>query len=234
VTMSGHLHWLWWWALDTQPDGDLSAYDPEDIAEAAGWEGDAAVFVAALMNCGPGDKLGFIDPDMRLHDWDEYGGKYRKRSESARKAAQVRWESASNAETEPANAVALRSHSTAHELGNAEERRGEEKPFTLRTQRPGAGRPRPRNPIWDAIVLACGYDGKLTKSQQGRIAAAMKELADIGAEPAEILRRAAIYRIKYPGMDVTPTALSANWANIGTAPAGKFTDVGRGGVFFND
>jgi hypothetical protein len=127
VEMSGHLHWLWWWALETQPDGDLSVWEAEDIADAAGWEGDAHTFVTALLECGPGDKRGFLDPDMRLHDWDEYGGKYRKRSESARNAAKARWESAENAGTEPSNATALPAHYTGHAPGNAEERRGEDK-----------------------------------------------------------------------------------------------------------
>jgi hypothetical protein len=123
IQMTGHLHWLWWWALDIAPDGDLSPYDPDDIADAAGWEGDPSVFVSALMGCGPGDKDGFLDPDMRLHDWDEYGGKYRKRSEAGRKAAAVRWHSDDDAVSEPANANALQSHCDA----NAEERRGEDK-----------------------------------------------------------------------------------------------------------
>jgi hypothetical protein len=125
--MAGHLHFLWWWALETAPDGDLSPYDPEDIADAAGWDGDPDVFVSALIGCGPGEKSGFIEADHTLHDWDEYGGKYRKRSEAGKKAASVRWESAGNAETEAANANALRTHCTGHDGRNAEERRGEEK-----------------------------------------------------------------------------------------------------------
>jgi hypothetical protein len=62
--MAGHLHFLWWWALETQPDGDLSVWEAEDIADAAGWEGDPHTFVTALLDCGPGDKRGFLDPDM--------------------------------------------------------------------------------------------------------------------------------------------------------------------------
>lgn len=68
----GHLHCLWWWALDYAQDGDLSRYEPEDIADAAMWEGDAAEFVTALV------KAGFLDQDgecLRIHDWDDYTGR---------------------------------------------------------------------------------------------------------------------------------------------------------------
>jgi len=230
VTMSGHLHWLWWWALETQPDGNLSDYDPEDIADAAGWEGDPLLFLSALMDCGPGDKVGFIDSDMRLHDWDEYGGKYRKRSEAGRKGAAARWHSEDNAVSEPANATALPSHGKR----NAEERRGEEnKPARAQSRRKPAA-PRERNELWDAIVEACGWDGQpLTKTQQGRTASAAKELREIGASPDEVKRRAIHYRAKYPGMDVTPNALAANWASIAQGPSGgsKVVTLGTGGVY---
>jgi hypothetical protein len=239
--MAGHLHFLWWWALDTQPDGDLSGYDPEDIAEAAGWDGDAAVFVNALLGCGPGQKRGFLDPDMRLHDWDEYGGAYRRRVEAGRESAKRRWDRQKRAESQPADADAMPPQYEPNGLPigtqwapNTEERRGEEKRTTLRPQRQqGAGKDRPRNEMWDALVESCKWNGTLTKSQQGRVAAAMKELSEIGATPVEVRRRAVNYRLKYPGMDVTPTALSANWASIAAPPSGVYTDPGRGGVFFD-
>lgn len=74
-TMIGHLHLLWYWALDLAPDGDVSKFDDDDLSDAADWTGDPATFVAALVECGPGGTVGFIDSDRRLHDWDEYGGK---------------------------------------------------------------------------------------------------------------------------------------------------------------
>jgi hypothetical protein len=40
VQLVGHLHYLWWWALDFAEDGDLSGIDPDDIAEEAMWDGD--------------------------------------------------------------------------------------------------------------------------------------------------------------------------------------------------
>jgi hypothetical protein len=125
--MIGHLHLLWYWALDHSDGGDLSKFDADDLADAACWEGDPAEFVAALVECGPKDTEGFLNVDWSLHDWDEYGGKYGKRVEAGRKAAAARWH------TEP-DADPMRSHSNGnanpmptHSDANTEERRGEKK-----------------------------------------------------------------------------------------------------------
>ena len=64
----GHLQFLWWWALDYAPDGDLSAFTDEDIAEAVMWEGDADM-CAALTSSG------FLDDDRRIHNWADYTGR---------------------------------------------------------------------------------------------------------------------------------------------------------------
>ena len=70
----GHLHCLWWWALEYAQDGDLSAHDAEDIADAGMWEGDSAIFMDGLA------KAGFIDAadnaqSRTIHDWMEYAGR---------------------------------------------------------------------------------------------------------------------------------------------------------------
>lgn len=122
--MIGHLHLLWWWALELAPDGDLSPFDREDVADAAGWTGDADVLVRSLIECGPGDSAGFVEPDMKLHDWEEYGGRYGKRVEAAKKAARVRWD---KRDEQAQNADALLEHDEAQTNGNTEERRGEER-----------------------------------------------------------------------------------------------------------
>lgn len=88
--MIGHLHLLWHWALDYAQDGDISAYDAVDIAEAAMWEGDAEAFVDALVNCGPGDAAGFLaydDGRLVIHDWWDYAGKLvaRRQADAERK-----------------------------------------------------------------------------------------------------------------------------------------------------
>ncbi|MBX5476780.1 MAG: hypothetical protein IRZ18_06625 [Clostridia bacterium] len=89
----GHLHLLWWWAMDYAPDGDISDYDAYDIADAAGWEGEPEAFLDALINCGPGDSPGFVERDefgMRLHDWDDYGNQYKERQAAAERKRRSR------------------------------------------------------------------------------------------------------------------------------------------------
>jgi hypothetical protein len=81
----GHIHCLWWWALDYAQDGDVTGYSPDELAEAAWWEGDPQLFVDALLKCGVRDKPGFLEvtPDGRtlIHDWWDYAGKLIQRRE---------------------------------------------------------------------------------------------------------------------------------------------------------
>lgn len=68
----GHLHLLWWWALDFAQAGDLTNYTSDDIADAAQWEGDPGAFTDALIAAG------FIDREneqLKIHDWHDYAGK---------------------------------------------------------------------------------------------------------------------------------------------------------------
>jgi len=85
----GHLHYLWWWALDFAEDGDLSKYDAADIADAAMWEGEPEVWEAALIEAG------FMDEDRTLHDWYEYAGRFiqlrKEASEAGAKGNHERW-----------------------------------------------------------------------------------------------------------------------------------------------
>ena len=65
----GMLHCLWWWALDYAQDGDIGDADPEDVASACMWEGDATVLLTALRSAR------FLDDDRHIHDWSEHGGR---------------------------------------------------------------------------------------------------------------------------------------------------------------
>jgi hypothetical protein len=76
----GLLQFLWWWALDFAPEGDLVGVADEDIADAVDWGGDAGRFVDALTQAG------FVDEGRQIHDWDEYAEKWiaRRRANAER------------------------------------------------------------------------------------------------------------------------------------------------------
>ena len=88
-TAIGHLHMLWWWALDYAQDGDLSKYQAEDIADAVLWDGSASLLMASLLDAGFLDQP---DGNPRIHDWDEYGGKLlaKRKADAERKAKAAR------------------------------------------------------------------------------------------------------------------------------------------------
>lgn len=88
----GHLHCLWWWALDFAEDGDLTRTEPEDIADAAMWDGDPAALVTALVEAGFCDTG--EDGMLRLHDWDDYAGRLVERRKKERERARARRASA--------------------------------------------------------------------------------------------------------------------------------------------
>ena len=87
----GHLHCLWWWAIDFAPDGDLSKFDDYEIADAIGYEGkDPTKAKAALISAG------FLDNSdtgtITIHDWYDYSGQLgdnRKAEYRARKKAEA-------------------------------------------------------------------------------------------------------------------------------------------------
>jgi hypothetical protein len=83
-TTIGHLHLLWWWAIEFAQDGDLAPYDDAEVAAACGWEGDPAALREALTAAG------FLDGCGVLHDWRDYAGKLLdQRKANAEK--QARW-----------------------------------------------------------------------------------------------------------------------------------------------
>jgi len=66
---AGHLTFLWLWAIDYVPDGNLSAMESAEVAAAAEWPKETDAFLQALKDSG------WIDNDGTIHDWSDYGGK---------------------------------------------------------------------------------------------------------------------------------------------------------------
>lgn len=122
ITAIGHLHCLWWWCLDYAQHGDLSTFDHLDIAIAAGWDGDADTFIAAM------ESAGFLDVDaftISVHDWPEYGGRLierrEKNAECMRAARSDAVQDTCNARAEHVNARARLEKSKRREEKSREE-----------------------------------------------------------------------------------------------------------------
>lgn len=62
----GHLHGLWWWALEYAADGDLSKFEAAEIEAACEWPGIPGALNTALRNNG------WIDQNKHIHDWDKF------------------------------------------------------------------------------------------------------------------------------------------------------------------
>ena len=68
----GHLHLLWWWAMDNLPNGRVSDLEPEDIADEMMWTGNAKNLIDSLIDVGFIDRL---DDGLYIHDWQDYIGR---------------------------------------------------------------------------------------------------------------------------------------------------------------
>lgn len=88
--MVGHLHYLWWWALDYAPDGDLSGFTAAEIAHACRWRKNADAFLEALLTCGRSGFIERVEGSLQIHDWEMYAGKLldKRRKDAARKRGQ--------------------------------------------------------------------------------------------------------------------------------------------------
>lgn len=107
----GHLHFLWWWAVDFAPDGDLTKFDDEEIADAMGYEGkDPTKAKAALIFAG------FLDNTehgtVTIHDWQEYAGRTLGQREKARQRARNYREKQSAQATDSTQATTRRTRRT--------------------------------------------------------------------------------------------------------------------------
>jgi hypothetical protein len=78
----GHLHELWWWALDNVPsNGALNGTLDAEIEGGAEWDGAPGAFVEALTGAGFID----VEDDGRfIHAWYEFAGKFLTRREDNR------------------------------------------------------------------------------------------------------------------------------------------------------
>ena len=71
-TAVGHLHYLWWWALDFAPTGRIPNATPTLIAHAAQWRGQPDRFWLAAIQSG---FLDVNEEEVSFHDWLDYAGR---------------------------------------------------------------------------------------------------------------------------------------------------------------
>jgi len=101
VTVVGHLHYLWWWALDYAQDGYISKYDEFDIADACMWIGDHHSFVDALIQAGFVDKT---ESGLYIHDWFDYAGRLIIQKEIKKEKSNERVKRYRDKQAKPCNA----------------------------------------------------------------------------------------------------------------------------------
>ncbi len=73
---------------------------------------------------------------------------------------------------------------------------------------------KPIDPLWDALIKACGIPTNRPWTAPERKAwnGARKSLADAGATPETITARGRAFRRKWPTVTLTPTALARRWS----------------------
>jgi len=80
-----------------------------------------------------------------------------------------------------------------------------------------------RDELFEAVIESCYgrpyAEVQLTRAERGRVNAAVKQLREIGATPDDVRRKAALYAVRWPHVDLTPTALVANWHKLDHPPA---------------
>lgn len=84
--------------------------------------------------------------------------------------------------------------------------------------KPKAKTTRKRDPIFDALAVACGHNlGELTDSGTGSIVKAVSQIrkASPDVTPEEIDRRVENYRRKHPSWGLTAPAIAKHWAELG-------------------
>ena len=237
----GHLHLLWWWALDYCADGYITRYR-DYIPMAAQWEGDGETFTKALIEFGWVDE---IDDELIIHDWMDYTGKLetvrqkdRERKRKARSSANSKnsanreWDWDGRDDDTLDNTISdVQGTSVGHpedvhspsdvrgEEKRVEESRGEDIVLSEHTEIVVESEIVNNNEVshgtvFNALLEIFEYDvNDLTKSTRGQLNKAAKELKEVGATAHDIRARAQNFILTY-GWKPTPLALVKHWADL--------------------
>ena len=229
----GHVHLLWWWALDYCKDGYITRYR-DYIPMAAQWEGDGEIFTKALIEVGWVDE---IDDELIIHDWMEWTGKLetvrqadRERKRKARNSSNSKnstnreWEFEPREDLVPNNPTNEMSAGRPEDIHRTSDVRGEEKrgdesrgdivPSEHTEVEIINNSEVSHQELFSALVTIFDYNtNDLTKSTRGQLNKAAKELKEVGASAHDIRERAQNFVLTY-GWKPTPLALVKHWADL--------------------
>lgn len=121
----GWLHLFWWWALDNAPSGNLKGIKAEHIATAIAYPNNSNTFLNALISAGFVDRCGRGATGLRIHHWEQYGGKL--------------------CVARAKNKARMKATRTTLEKSRGEKSRGEKSSNPPKPPQGGAGRRRRRN-----------------------------------------------------------------------------------------
>lgn len=140
------------------------------------------------------------------------------------------WPSRGKARTSHEKAVASQAGSSLSNISHSLRPSGSSHSHLLAPPADAAARKRERDDLFETLVEVCygaPYDQvRLTRSERGRVNAAVKELRAVGATADEVRKRAEAYRRRWPGVDLTPTALAANWTKLDVLPEARASPNG--------
>ena len=225
----GHLHLLWWWALDYADNGDLIRYK-DFIPNASQWDGDEKLYIDSLI------EHGFIDVEgnkLIIHDWLDYTGalietrekdaerkRLARQSKNAKNSAnRTSWETT---DTNKPSGVSVGRPEDVPSPSNVEKTRLEK----TRQDKTNIGNSielqqtevvvekTDNKVIFSALCSVLEYDTNgLTTTARGQLNKASKELAEVGATPHDIEVRAKNFALSF-GWKPTPMALVKHWASM--------------------
>ena len=168
--MIGRLHYLWWWALDYAPDGDVTKYSAEDIESAVDWIGETGKFYQALLDCGFNGHCGLLEriqDDVYIHDWHDYAGKLiDRRAADAERKRQSREKTSAGHPQDGAQTARVPNQPYQPTIPNKQT-----KPKSASAEKA----PRLRDPLFDAIAEVCGVDPSTAGASIGKVEAALKK-----------------------------------------------------------
>lgn len=226
----GHLHLLWWWALDYADDGNLTRYR-DFIPSASQWSGDEELFINSLI------KYGWLDENegtISIHDWLDYTGALieTREKDAERKRRYRQSKVAKNSANRDVWAESNEKDITRLEQASGGRPQDVPSPSAVDKTRLEKSRLDKTNNgnsnelqqtdiiktdnkvIFSALCSVLEYDTSgLTQSARGQLNKASKELADVGATPFDIEQRARNFALSF-GWKPTPSALVKHWASM--------------------